>query len=373
MAFPARISDVTVEWLNEALLASGTLRSSRVASFEVKPGPGKGGTSSIHLLALSYTSRGDGAPASMIAKFSSENETVRNALRDYGFYQHEVEFYSRHGADPGIPIPACHASGYNAADNTCFLLLEHLANARCRDVYEGEPWEIEAAVRILAPFHAKWWGCKSLTASIGDEYSPAALKRRAENATRAFVRIRDNHRGETGESFFGILELWVGHFQKLADIAKSRPMTMCHGSLHRGQILFTESRADHPRVIDWQNVSMNFGANDLARLMVTGLTPAQRQGHERRFIDIYFSLLQSSGITGYSKKDFLDDYRMGVVNLIVFHSLMLADYSAEVIAKHWDGPESFWETLFRWPDAAARDFQALEWLRETLGPGSKVS
>jgi hypothetical protein len=139
---------------------------------------------------------------------------------------------------------------------------------------------------------------------------------------------------------------------------------MCHGSFHRGQILFSDQSERLPWVIDWQNVALNIGANDLARIVVTGLLPDQRRQHECRLVAKYHALLREHGVGDYSSEQLFDDYRLGLVNLIVFHSQILADYSVEVIARFWKGKDSFWDELFHWPGAAAEDADALGWLKE---------
>jgi thiamine kinase-like enzyme len=143
-------------------------------------------------------------------------------------------------------------------------------------------------------------------------------------------------------------------------------MTMCHGSFHRDQLLFPNDGAGPPWVIDWQNVSTNIGAIDLARIIVNGLLPAQRQQHERRLLALYHTMLREHGVTGHPEQDLLDDYRFGLMNVILFHSLILADYPVEVIQKYWTARTPFWEVLFHWPGEAAKEWDVLEWMKQAV-------
>jgi hypothetical protein len=367
MSFPTRIADLTVEWLSGVFAARGLLDGRRLVRFEAAPAALRGGTSSVRVLTLTYDPPGGLAPQKVLAKFSSESESVREAAREYRLYQREIAFYAHCGADPGIPTPACYAAEYDARANTCVLLLEYLENARTRESLEDGPGAVEVAVRCLAPFHAKWWGRASSLTFIESEYAPSSVVRRMEKVARALGRIQaGGHRGELGETCFAILELWLAHARAWADYCQRRPLTLCHGSYHRGQILFTGPDPGSPWVIDWQNVSLNCGAHDLARIVISGLLPDQRRRCEPALLAAYHALLVERGVRDYSPAQLRDDYRLGIVSLIVFHALMFADYPVEVVAKYWKEKHSFWEVLFHWPGAAAEEAGALEWLRQTV-------
>ena len=365
MSFPAHISELTTDWLNETFARRGLLDGRKIVRFDSVPASGRGGTSSVHVLTLTYDDPGGSAPTQVLAKFSSESEAVREAVRAHRLYPREIAFYARYGANPGIPTPACYAAEFDERANTCVLLLEYFAHAHSRDVNTEGVEDVEKAVRCLAPFHAQWWG--AALDGIDHACDLTVVEQHRSQAARAFARIKDGgHRGEMGEASYAILELWLAHARPLAEYARSRPLTMCHGSFHRGQILFPDQGGGLPWVIDWQNVAIHNGANDLARIVVTGLLPGQRRQHERRLVDLYHVLLEANGVRGYSREQFRDDYRLGVANLIVFHSLMLADYSIATITKHWKGPASFWEMLFHWPGATAEEWDVVGWLAQTI-------
>lgn len=369
LPFPARLSEMTVEWLNQVLEARGLLEGRRIVGFESAPASGRGGTSSVSVLALTYDQPAPRAPQKVLAKFSSEIEAVRQAARQHRLYQREIAFYERFGADPGIRTPACYFSQFDEPSHTCLLLLEYIENARRRDLDEGGPEDIERAVRCLAPFHAKWWERDSSLAFIEHEYEGSSCEIRIEKASRALRRIQEGGHGQAcGATSLAILELWLARAQSWADYARSRPMTLCHGSLHRGQILFPIQGGASPWIIDWQNVAVNAGAHDLARLVVSGLLPDQRRQYERSLIALYHALLLERGVRHYSFEQLGHDYRLGLAGLIVFHSLILADYPVEVISRYWQGKDSFWEVLFHWPAAAAEDWKVLEWLNTNFRP-----
>jgi aminoglycoside phosphotransferase (APT) family kinase protein len=366
MLFPARLSELTTEWLNEVLHGKAPFGSGRIVGFDAEPVSQRGGTSDVYILTLAYDRVACQGPRKILAKFSSENSTKRATAREHRLYQREVAFYSQYAACAGVATPVCYAARYNPADETCVLLLEYIETAHARESSEGSPEDIALVVRHLATFHAKWWGRTHDITGLESEYCPDFLERRINNVTRGVERLAGGFRTELGDTAATILDLWLANARPLAEYAKHRPMTMSHGSLHRGQILFSDCDPAALCIIDWQTVSIDFGANDLARIVVSGLTSAQRREREVGLIESYHRTLLEQGPISYSLSELLDDYRLGIVNLIAFHAQVFAVYEVGVVAKYWQGPDSLWDALFRWPGQAADERGALEWLKKTV-------
>ena len=366
MSFPVRLSELTTEWLNEVLPESPAFDSRRIAGFEAQPVSQRGGTSNAYVLVLAYEQESGQGPQRVLAKFASENSTARASARDHRLYQREVAFYSRYAANSGVATPACYAARYNPVDDTYVLLLEYIETAHARESADASPADMELVVRHLAAFHAKWWGRTHDITGIDSEYCPDFLERRIKNVTRAIERLAGGFRHELGDTAATILDLWLANARPLADYARRRPMTLCHGSLHRGQILFSDCDPASLYIIDWQTVSIDSGANDLARILVSGLLPAQRREREVGLIELYHRTLREKGVISYSLAELLDDYRMGIVNLTTFHAQIFAVYDVEVVAKYWPGPDSLWDALFRWPGQAAEERGSVEWLRKIV-------
>jgi aminoglycoside phosphotransferase (APT) family kinase protein len=366
MRSPFRLAELTVEWLNEILSAKGLLGTARITAFDAAPMSGQGGTSLVYLLTFTYDHSSALAPKKAVAKFSSESEMVREALRDYRLYQREITFYSQFGADPGIPTPRFYAADHDARENRCFLLLEYIEHSHMREMHDGSPADVELAIGYLAAFHAKWWERKKDLEGIESENAPGLLELRIQKVKRAFERVREKFRADFGEVSIAIVELWLAHAHALAEYSRRRPLTMCHGSFHRGQILFPDSDRDSFYVIDWQSVSVDSGAIDLSRIIVSGLLPDQRREHEERFVELYYRGLLAGGVANYSLEDLWGDYRMGIINLIIFHTQIFADYDVGIVSRHWKGRDSFWDALFHWPANAAWDRGAVDWLRKIV-------
>lgn len=364
--FPTRSSELTVDWLDATLRQAGVLGPSRVTHFETQPTSHRGGTSETCIVTPHYDPASATAPAKLVAKFASPDPAVRAAVRDYGLYRREVAFYANYAATCGLPTPRCFAAQHNSTDDTCVLLLEFLADARPREISPTAPEEIAAIVPRLAAFHARWWNRTHDLPDIDSELAPPAVERRLAKVTRAFARLNPEHRAALGDTAATLLELWLAHARPLADSTRRRPLTLCHGSLHRGQILFSDNSPTSFHIIDWQSVAVDLAANDLARLVVTGLSPEQRKQHEPALLDLYHRTLVAHGVTDYSLAQLHDDYRLALVNLIVFHAQIFADYPVAIVAKHWRGTQSVWDALFHFPAEAAHDHDVVPWLRRTI-------
>lgn len=364
--FPTRSADLTVDWLDATLRQAGVLGASRVAHFETHPTSHRGGTSETCIVTPHYDPPVATAPAKLVAKFASPDPAVRAAVRDYGLYRREVAFYANYAATCGLPTPRCFAAQHTPADDTCVLLLEFLADARPREISPTAPDEIAAIVPRLAAFHARWWNRPGEIPDIDSELAPPAVERRLAKVTRAFTRLHPEHRSDLGETTATLLEFWLAHAHALADYTRRRPLTLCHGSLHRGQILFADNSPTSFHIIDWQSVALDLAANDLARLVVTGLSPEQRQQHEPALLELYHRALLAHGVNDYPITQLQDDYRLALVNLLVFHVQIFADYPVAIVAKHWRGAQSVWDALFHFPAQAAHQHDVLPWLRRTI-------
>src|SRR5436190_164344 len=103
-----RPDDLTESWLSSAL------GSGPVAAFDVAA-VGTGQMSNSYRVSLTYD--GDAAgPASVVVKLAAADETSRSTGVGLGAYEREVRFYRELAPRIGGPLPACHASAFDARD-----------------------------------------------------------------------------------------------------------------------------------------------------------------------------------------------------------------------------------------------------------------
>lgn len=356
--FPTHIDAVTVAWLN-AVLADET----PITAFQAEKLAEQGRTSVVYLLTLTYdgpTAR----PAKVVAKFSAGEQYVKNALQTQNVFEREVLFYRHFGHRAGIPVPHCYTAEYSAEENACVLLLEFIENARQPDLFHGSVGEVALAVEHLAPFHARWWRSREIPVGIPCEYDRPELH--VADVTKALSKIPEEHRDNVGLTVIEVLELWLQHHQQLAAYCRERPLTLCHGSFHRQQLLYPTASNDPFRVIDWQSVGLDSGPVDLARLIVTGLLPEARKAHEARLVSRYHELLCEHGVTDISRAQVWELYQLGIVRILVLHIQVFAHFSVKLMIEHWSKvaeERSLWKILFQWPQQALLEHDVPQLLR----------
>ena len=374
MWFPKQVEELTLDWLNEALVEKGVLTSQRLVNFEFEPAE-HGGTAMVYNIRLTYEPEPPEAPKIVVAKFASPDERVRKAMSMYRGFEREVAFYSRFGDDAGIPIPRCFAAVYDPEDQSSVLLLERVEGTCTRELLDGSPADIEMAVDHLAVFHAKWWGKEDqLADDVYSDYCDEFSQARIQNVSQASEKINAEFREFVCRPMLSILNRWSQHSGEITECFRRRPQTLCHGSFHRGQILFPIAAGDPFRVIDWQTVSINFGATDLARIIVCGLLPDQRREHERSLVERYHGILVEQGVTQYSLDELWDDYRLGIAATLLLHVQGMAVYDIQTMVGYWEKnglPDtSIWDVFYTWPGEAAEDHQVVEYLDRIVAESS---
>ena len=93
-------------------------------------------------------------------------------------------------------------------------------------------------------------------------------------------------------------------------------LTVVHGDAYFANFLCP--KLDNPGatyLLDWQSPVVDLAGYDLANLLATFWTPAQRyyEGHEQKLLQRYYQTLCAHGVTGYSWEELLMDYRCGLI------------------------------------------------------------
>ena len=95
-------------------------------------------------------------------------------------------------------------------------------------------------------------------------------------------------------------------------------LTLTNGDCYLTQFLCPSDPVSTAYLIDFQDVSANFGAYDLVYMFATFWTPEQRRedGREQRLLRRYHASLQAGGVRGYSLDDLLIAYRHMIIFMI---------------------------------------------------------
>jgi hypothetical protein len=344
---PVGPDQITDAWLTEVLRGGGTLRHATVVGHAAEPVEVHIGAACVVRLTLEYDMDEESAPRSLVAKLPSTwKEAEPRQLR-------EVHFY-RHFAQPGIPVPRCYHVGGDEKSGVFCLLLEDMTDCRVGTL-DGGLEDVEMAVRHLAPFHARWWDSKRLqdVSWLFGTAGPAAGPVWAE--LRTLLAAASTHVGETlGKWVPDAVNAAVERMQSLegAELVSGTP-TLIHGDYHPGQIFYPTEGAGRFAVFDWEAVHIGHCGEDLARILLTGLTVEQREEHEDRLVRLYHAILCAHGVTAYDLDQCWGDVRRGLLWSLWVHVMAAASARPQWIE---EAPAEVAEFYFGGLDAALRAY-----------------
>ncbi|MCZ6801976.1 MAG: hypothetical protein O7F12_15965 [Nitrospirae bacterium] len=125
LEIPATPQDITPTWLTHALQSTGTLTNSVVISVNASPlEAGKGYTTQLARLSVSYDPPEPDAPLSLFCKLPTTHEETLSLAKRLGIYQREVRFYEQLADKVPIRTPQRYYSCYNSENGDFVLLLK---------------------------------------------------------------------------------------------------------------------------------------------------------------------------------------------------------------------------------------------------------
>jgi hypothetical protein len=341
-AIPASPDEVTDGWLTSRLREGGALGRARVKAHTTSLLELQGAAGVVARLELEYDRSEPQAPRSLVAKFASPHAPIRALLHAMGGYAREVEFYRRFGDDPGISTPHCFHGDIDPASGIFVLLLEDLSDSRMSDGMTSSLEDVEVAVRQLAPFHAKWWNHPRLRELEFLRYpgsaADTAFMVQARGALAAALPVAKQRFGsDLPAPLVALCERLLANFGVLTDARQSgifEGVTLVHGDFHPGQIFYPSERGGRFAVFDWQTASAGSGGDDLARIIVTGLTAEQRAAHDERLIALYHALLLEHGVTGFGIEQCRMAFRLGLLTTVVINVIAGASIAPEFVEEY---------------------------------------
>jgi hypothetical protein len=262
---------------------------------------------------LSYDGASLHAPPSLILKTG----LPERADPKWSAGRREVAFYTQiAGAMEGRLVPRCFEAVWHADTNEWHLVLEDLTDSHVIATAWPLPPTMEDCQRIIrarARFHAEWWDDPRLGASIGT-WLPAddsPLQQFAAEFARFCDRVGDRLPAERRQLFERLIEAGP----RLNDRYHShRNMTIIHGDSHVWNVFLPKTGAsDDVRIFDWDSWRVDTGTDDLAYMMALHWYPDLRREVERPLLDHYHAELVAHEVSGYSRRDLDNDYRLSVL------------------------------------------------------------
>jgi hypothetical protein len=287
----------TIAGLDAAYLSR--IMGRRITSLSVIGGDA--GTSSRARLAI----EGDDAPASVFVKMPAETVATRLMGELGRLAETETRFYSRLSTEL-TGVPKSYGSAFDSMTGRFVLVLEDLAVEDCEFPDTLHPLTEDQAggiVDLLARLHATFWGrvpgwLYTASADSASLLTGPLLKTSARRiAERTDIPV-------DGGRFID------ENYRAVARLVDEPPHTVMHGDAHPGNVYF---RNGEPGLLDWQAVRRGHPGRELAYTLVTGMTTADRQIHERRLLDQYRHALSAAGGPDLDRDELWHRYRQGAM------------------------------------------------------------
>ncbi|HYF46221.1 MAG TPA: phosphotransferase [Acidimicrobiales bacterium] len=309
--------------LTKALHAAGTLDPSvRVTSVD-PTSVGTGQMGDCRRLVLAYSGP-TGAPATLVAKLPSSDETSRATGMAMRTYEVEVRFYQELAGRLPVRAPVCHHAEIDLATGDFVLLLEDLAPAEQGDQVAG--CSPDAAAMVLeeaARLHAPLWGSPELTSfDWAVRWSPESQDQLQglisvlwPNFVERYGEQLDDDVLAMGERFVAALPAYYAH--------RPEPHTVIHNDFRLDNLLFGTPEGGPPvAVVDWQTVGIGSALLDVSYFLGAGLSVEDRRTHEEALVRGYHEALLAGGVEGFDWERCWADYR--AFAFAGFHMAVLA-------------------------------------------------
>ncbi len=320
--------------MTAVLHKNGSLpETSSVSHVEHTPiGEGVGMLSEIEFLGLTYAGDHDGAPASVVVKFPTSNEVNRGVAEQFKVYDREVGYFSDLDAQSLAAGPKVYLAEMETPTHFA-IVLEDLSAYRTGDQVTGATLpEAEAAIDELAKMHASFWN------KLEDGH--AAWLPRAANSDNATNMAGGSAAGwDATVSTFGehipqhlrdAKDAYVAAIPRLQEHLDQAPRTLVHGDFRMDNLFFAEHPDHHPMTfVDWQGPMLGKGMFDVSYFLGQSTQVDVRRAHEQQLIERYVTGLSNAGVTDYDFATAWQDYRVGLLYIWVWATVIAGTLDAE--------------------------------------------
>lgn len=316
--FPTTTSEITAEWMTEALRGSGIIGADvSVEAVLLDPaGAGVGFMGEVAKVGLVYSGDAAGAPTTVMAKFPTQSPDIRAMMHPTRIYEREHRFYAEVAAHSPVRTPAIYhvtcEPAAAAADERYMLLMEDLGGLTLGDQVAGvTPAQARAALVGLAAHHARFWNAAGLESAdfipvINGPLNQAGSAIYDASLPGFMAAFSTSIEPELAEFVAG----YAAARPRLLDDLAAMPHTLVHFDFRADNLFFEEDGT--VVVIDWQAISQGGGAADVGYFVSQNMSTQDRRAHETDLLHAYHDTLVAKGVTGYEFDDLVRDYRVGV-------------------------------------------------------------
>jgi hypothetical protein len=320
------LAEVTPDWLTGVLRRADVLKHGEV--LEVSQAVNDAFNSNVtHLLLTLSTDAPPDVPDRLLLKRNLPEPWARRAgARETAFYQLAAALPFR------LPmIVRCFDAVHDEISGNSHILLQDLSATHHPPLTREDQiagmvpvaHELHAVVDALADFHAALWQYPRLGTGVACEapwWATYALYteeiRRREAAWTDLITTEEvpaTFRRRYEDALAGLPMLWE-RFLKPRGVS-CRHLTITHNDVYFTNFLCPNQAEGATFLIDWQGATTGRATDDLANLMTTFWTSAQRgeMQRETRLLRRYYERLLTASVRDYSWSDLLLDYRISVV------------------------------------------------------------
>lgn len=321
LRLPNDISDITPAWLTQVLEDSGAASGARVTGYSAEAVADQTGfMNRLFRLHLEHDFAQPDAPRTVMVKLPSTDPLIRTVFNSLQPNLREARFYREIASGSRLQTPHSYFCGTDAAAGHTVLLLEDLSDARQGDSVAGcSMAEAERVMSRMAAFHASWWDNPRLD---GLDWMPqrdaeaGAYQEIYAGAWESFLGKADDGMPERLRSLGDAL---LPEIPKIKAMLAKPPRTIVHGDLRLDNCFFPATGgAPSPVVFDWEFCVRGRGVNDVATFISDAYAPQERRNVESGLLRVYHSALADNGVSGYSFEECLRDYRLSMLEVVVF-------------------------------------------------------
>lgn len=250
-----------------------------------------------------------GAPASVVGKFSSLNQTARETGQQMGFYRAEVMFYQQLAHRAGIRTPFVYVAELDPQSNDFVLLFEDLAPAQQGDQMRGCTLdEARAALSEAARLHAAFWNDRSLLDADWC-YVPEGAQGfyTTELIERSWDHVCTHYDSWLSAEVKLVCEKFVRN-HAWWNRPREFPKCFQHNDFRPDNMLFGQP-GERIAVVDWQTSAFLGTGMDVAYFLGGAFSREMRRHHEKTLLREYHAELVALGIGNYPFEQLMNDYR----------------------------------------------------------------
>ncbi|RAV10314.1 phosphotransferase [Mycolicibacterium sp. GF69] len=262
---------------------------------------GDSGTSSRARVALG----GDDVPPTVFVKLAAETVATRLMGEMGRLGATETRFY-RELSPQLTGVPTCYGSAFDSMTGRYVLVLEDLPADESEFPDTLHPISADGAAKIvelLAKLHATFWDRVPgwLYTASGDT---------ASLLTGPLLKLSSRRIAERTDIAVDAGRFIDENYRAVAQLIDEPPHTVMHGDAHPGNVYFRHGAAG---LLDWQAVRRGHPSRELAYTLVTSMTAADRQAHQRDLLDLYRQTLVAAGGPGLDPDQLWHRYRQGAL------------------------------------------------------------